>query len=128
MASLSAKEKGTAALRRAAPCNLFCCCQHKLDAVLLIDAGGAGIVVKREDICFLGNFFNLVNHAAAGDVIWQAAEGLGADDIGVAAARKLQHFGSEQPALAHVVAVADNAIGHGLRFFVGRRCAEGSGA
>lgn len=61
-------------------------------------------------------------------MVRQAAEGLGADDIGVAAARKLQHFGSEQPALAHVVAVADNALGHSLRLFIGRRCAEGSGA
>ena len=61
-------------------------------------------------------------------MVRQAAEGLGADDVGVATVYQLQHFGSEQPALAHVVAVADNALGHGLRFFVGRRCAEGSGA
>ena len=59
-------------------------------------------------------------------MVRQAAEGLSADDIGVAAVHQLQHFGSQQPAFAHIVAVADNALGHSLGFLIGGGGAEGS--
>ncbi len=42
----------------------------------------------------------------AHDVVGQAAEGLGAHDVGNAFVDQLQHFASKQPSFAHFVAVA----------------------
>ena len=55
-------------------------------------------------------------------MIWKAAERLGADDVFVAGLGKLKHFRREQPALAHLASVADNALDQRLcvRIFVRR--------
>ena len=50
------------------------------------------------------------DHALAADVVGQAAKRLGADDVLVAVFRQLQHLRREQPALAHLAAVADDAL------------------
>lgn len=56
--------------------------QHELDAVFLVDAGGAGVIVERRDVCRGIGAAQGGDHAAAGDVVRQAAERLGADDVG----------------------------------------------
>ena len=71
---------------------LLSCSQHKLNAIFLIYLGGAGILVYGQNIGLVGNFLNLINHAATSDMIGQAAKGLSANNIGVAAVHKLQHF------------------------------------
>jgi len=76
---------------------LLRCRQHQLNTVFLIDAGSAGIVVQCQNIGFFGNLLDFVNHAAAGDVIRQAAEGLSTDNIGVAAMHQLQSVASLRP-------------------------------
>ena len=55
--------------------------QHQLDAVLLIDAGGAGVVVHGGDVRVRVQGADLIDHALAHDVVGQTAEGLGADDV-----------------------------------------------
>ncbi len=84
--------------------------QHQLDAVLLVDLGGAGVVVDGHDIAPGVVVLELADHALAHDVVGQAAEGLGADDVGHAGVDELQHLGGEEPALAHLVAVAQVAL------------------
>ena len=54
---------------------------------------------------------DLVDHALAHDVVGQAAEGLGADDVAVAALHQLDHLGGQQPALAHLGTQRDDALG-----------------
>ena len=103
---------------------LLCRGEHQLNAVLLIDLGGTGVVIKWQNIRLLGNLLNLVNHAAACDMVGQAAKGLRTNDIGVAAVHQLQHLRRKQPALTHVIAIADNALDHGLSFFISRRSAK----
>ena len=44
-------------------------------------------------------------------MVGQAAEGLGADDVLIAGADQLRHLSGEEPALAHLVALADQALG-----------------
>ncbi len=53
----------------------------------------------------------LLDHPLAADVVGQAAEGLGADDVVVAALHQFDHFGGEQPALPHLGAQPDDALG-----------------
>jgi len=43
-------------------------------------------------------------------VVGQAAEGLGADDVAGTGVDQLQHLSGEQPAFAHLVAVAQVAV------------------
>ncbi len=55
-----------------------------------------------------------MDHPFAADVVRQAAERLGADDVFIAGLGKLQHFGREQPSFPHFVAVADHAADQAL--------------
>ena len=50
------------------------------------------------------------DHALAADVVGQTAERLSADDVFIAVFGQLQHFGRQQPAFAHLAAVADHAL------------------
>ena len=45
-------------------------------------------------------------------MVGQAAEGLRADDVAIAAADQLDHLAREEPALAHLAAVADEGLHH----------------
>ena len=56
--------------------------QHQLDAVLLVDLGGAGVIVDGYDVGVGVVVLQAAHHALAHDVVGQAAEGLGADDVG----------------------------------------------
>ena len=84
--------------------------KHELNTVFLVYPCGAGIVVNGYNIGALVQSLNAVHHPLATNMIRQAAKGLGADNILVAGFRQLQHFGSQKPALAHFVAVANNAL------------------
>jgi len=79
--------------------------QHELDAVFLVDLCRAGVVVHGDDVGVGVIVLQGADHALADDVVGQAAEGLGADDVGRAGVDQLQHLGGEQPALAHLAAV-----------------------
>ena len=57
-------------------------------------------------------------------MVGQAAEGLGTDDILKARLGQLQHLSGEEPALAHFVPVADNAVHQLLHMPVGGRGLE----
>ena len=84
--------------------------EHQLEAVLLIDSAGTGIVVYGDDIYVGISFFDGAHHTLAADMIWQAAERLHADNILNTAACQFQHFRSEQPALSHFDAITDIAL------------------
>ena len=75
--------------------------QHQLQAVFLVDAGGARIVVDGDDIGLGILLPQGADGALAGDVVGQAAEGLHAHDVGHAGIDQLAHLRREQPALAH---------------------------
>ena len=55
--------------------------EHQFDAVFLVDPGGTGVVVDGGDVCVGIDGADLVDHALAADVVGQAAEGLGADNV-----------------------------------------------
>ena len=50
-------------------------CQHQLDAVFLVDPGGAGVVIDGGDIGAGIQGTDLVHHALAHDMVGQATEG-----------------------------------------------------
>ena len=96
--------------------------KHQLDAVFLIDTGSGGIVVDRDNIRDIAvQFAQAVDHTLAADVVGQAAKRLRADDVAVAAFDQLDHLGGEQPALTHLVAVADDVLNQRFQMVVGRR-------
>ena len=49
--------------------------KHELDAVLLVDARGAGVVVDGDDVGLGIHLADLADLALADDVVGQAAEG-----------------------------------------------------
>ena len=102
--------------------------QHELDAVLLVDPGGAGVVVDGDDVAHGVVILQLADHPLAHDVVGQTAEGLGADDISGSGVDELQHLGGEQPALAHFVAVAQIAVDELMQVIKGAGGTEPSGA
>ncbi len=53
----------------------------------------------------------LFDDALAHDVVGEAGEGLGADDIGHALVDELEHLAGEEPALAGLVADGDDVCG-----------------
>ena len=87
----------------------LCNRQHQLDTVLLVDLRRARIVINRHNIRLRVQVFQAADHALADDVVRQAAERLCTDDIRVAAFNKLHHFRGQEPTLAHLAAVADDA-------------------
>ena len=88
--------------------------EHELDAVLLVDLAGAGVVVDRHDVGLRIEFLDLAQHAAADDVVWQTAKRLGADDVFAAGFDELDHFCGEEPAFAHLGALVDDFFAEGL--------------
>ena len=84
--------------------------QHEFDPVLLVDPGCAGIIVDGDDVAHGVVVLQLADHPLAHDVVGQAAEGLGADDVAGTGVDQLQHLSGEQPAFAHLVAVAQVAV------------------
>ena len=62
------------------------------------------------------------DHALAADVVRQTAERLRADDVFIAVLGQFQHLGRQQPAFAHLAAIADDALDQRLDVFKrGRR-------
>lgn len=49
--------------------------KHKLDSVQLIYLAGARVVVNSNNICFRMPAADLLDHALAYNVVWQAAKG-----------------------------------------------------
>ena len=88
--------------------------EHELDAVLLVDLAGAGVVVDRHDVGLRIKLLDLAQHTAADDVVWQTAKGLGADDVFAAGFDELDHFCGEEPAFAHLGALVDDFFTEGL--------------
>ena len=85
--------------------------QHQLDAVFLVDPGGAGVIVHGGDVRLGVAGADLVDHALAHNVVGQAAERLGAHNVAIAALHQLNHLGGEQPALPHLGAQRNDAAG-----------------
>ena len=77
--------------------------QHQLDAVLLVDLGGARVIVNGYDVAPGVVVLQLSDHTLSYDVVGQAAKGLGADDVGHPGVDELQHLGGEEPALTHLL-------------------------
>ena len=84
--------------------------QHELDAVFLVDLGGAGVVIHGDNVGVRVVVFQDPDHALAHNVVGQAAEGLGTDDVGGAGVDELQHLGGEEPPLAHFAPVVEVAV------------------
>ena len=70
--------------------------EHQADAVFLIDLRGGKIVVDRHDVDARMHLRQAADHALAANVVGQAAERLGADDVFIAVFGQLQHFGRQQ--------------------------------
>ena len=85
-------------------------CQHHFYAVFLVDPGCTGIIIDGDNVAFRMDLSDFPNHALAADVVGQTAEGLCAHDVGEALLNQFQHFRRQQPALAHLVTVADNPL------------------
>ena len=64
--------------------------KHKLDSVQLIYLAGARVVVNSNNICFRMPAADLLDHALAYNVVWQAAKGLNTHDVRYAAVDQLQ--------------------------------------
>jgi len=84
--------------------------KHQADTVFLIDLRRRKIVVNRNDVDARMHLRQLADHALAADVVRQAAKRLCADDVLIAVLGKLQHLRRQQPALAHLAAIADDAL------------------
>ena len=84
--------------------------EHEFDAVFLIDLGGGGVVVDGDDVLVLVHALQGADGALAGDVVGQAAEGLGADDVVGARFGERRHFGGDQPAFTHLHPLVDDFI------------------
>ena len=67
--------------------------QHQADAVFLVHARGAWVIVDGRDVGrgVQGAYF--VDHALAADVVRQAAKALGAHNVFKAGMHQLYHFG-----------------------------------
>ena len=91
----------------------ICVSKHQLYAVFLIYRACARVVVDSGDVCLRVVLFDLSDHSARDDVVWQTAEGLRAHDVLYAVAHELDHLRRQQPALAHLHAVTDVAVGGG---------------
>ena len=87
--------------------------QHQLDSVQLVHLAGAGVIVYGDDVGAGILPAQLLDDALAHDVVGQAAEGLGADDILHAGVNQFQHLAGEEPSLAGLVAQGDKILGHG---------------
>ena len=98
--------------------------QHQLDPVLLVDLGGAGVIVDGHDVGVRVVVLQLADHTLAHNVVGQAAEGLGAHDVLVPEVNELQHLGGEEPALAHLVAVPQIAVDQPVEVLEGAGGAE----
>ena len=81
--------------------------KHELDAVFLVDCGSASIVVDRNDVNIGIALLKGLHDALTADMVWQAAKGLCAHDIGNTLISKLEHFGGEKPALTHFCSESD---------------------
>ena len=77
-----------------------------------------GVVVDGHDVDVRVPLLDGLHHALAADMVGQAPEGLGADDVPHALVRQLQHFRRKEPPLAHLDAHADGPLR-------GRRAAGG---
>ena len=109
---------------------LSCDREHELYAVFLINLRRAGVIVDCNYVGVRLNLFDFSDCALAVDVVWQTAERLSADNILIARFGKLEHFGGEQPALAHFAAVADYTLYKllGVSVLVGRHKVESFGS
>ena len=88
----------------------LCHDKHELDAVFLVDAGGAGVVFDIDYVESRIKASDLIDHALCRYVARQAAKRLHDHDILVSVIRKLQHFCGKIPALTHAVAHVDDAL------------------
>ena len=86
--------------------------KHQLDTVQLVYFAGSGIVVNGNNIGFRMRPADLLDHALAYDMVWQAAERLDADDIRYAAVDQLQHFSCKEPAFSGLVSRRDDRSSH----------------
>ena len=81
---------------------------HELDTVELVDLARARVVVNGHDIALRVQTAQLLAHSLAHHMVGQAREGLRADDVRRTMVDQVEHLGSEQPTLAHVVAQGEN--------------------
>ena len=84
--------------------------QHQLDTVLLVHPRCARVIVDGCDVGAGIYGADLIDHSFAADVVGQAAEGLGADDVLKACLLQLHHLGRQQPALTHLVVDTDDSV------------------
>lgn len=85
--------------------------EHQLDAVELIDFACAGIVVDGYNIRAGEAFAQFLDHAFSNNMIWQAAKGLGADNVIYSAVDQFHHFAGEKPPFSGLVADVDDGFG-----------------
>ena len=85
--------------------------EHELDAVELVDLGGARVVVDGHDVGLGVSGAQRPEHALADDVVGQAREGLGADDVRAAVFDHVDHFCGQVPAFAGLVARRADVLG-----------------
>ena len=84
--------------------------EHEFDAVFLVDFGRGRVVVDRDDVGVLVHLFEGADGALARDVVGQAAERLGADDVFGARFRERRHLGGDEPAFPHLHALVDDLV------------------
>lgn len=88
-------------------------CQHQLDSVQLIDFTGSRIIVYGDNIGSRMPAAKLLDDSLSDDMIGQAAKGLSTDNILHIAVNQLQHFTSQEPSFAGLIAQRHKILSHG---------------
>ena len=99
---------------------LFLCgCRgkHELDSVFLIDLCCTGVVIDGNNICLWVSLLDGTGHTLCHNVIRQAAERLGADDVFNAMFNQHCHFSGDHPAFAHTDALIGIFVRRFPQFF-----------
>lgn len=99
-------------------------CEHEFETVLLINAGGAGVVINSDDIDVGIVLFDRAHHTFADYMIGQTAERLDTNDIVDTAVGKFKNLGRQEPALTHLDTEADIVLIQCDDVLEGRRRAE----
>ena len=86
--------------------------QHQLDPVQLVYLAGARIVVDGYDVGAGVPSAQFFDDALSDDMIWQAGEGLGTDDVLRAPFDQLQHLAGQEPAFPGLIAKGDDFLRH----------------
>ena len=96
---------GFAALCLSSFLQIFLCGRkHQLDTVKLVDLARTGVIVDRYDVGERILSAQLLDHALADYVIWQAGEWLCADNVIDAGMDELKHLSGQEPAFSGLIA------------------------